>query len=93
MYYAISLDRLYSLIDKNIQIIDLRDSFSFNKSHVKNSINISQNELASDPFSKNTPIILICYSGVIAKKEAEKLRLQGLDAYYLEDGFACFFKP
>ena len=92
MYYAIDSDKLYTLIQDDIQIIDLRDSFNYNNLHVINSINIPHDQFNEQLLSKNKPILLICYSGKIAKKEAERLNHLGYHTYYLQDGFSSLIK-
>ncbi len=88
MNYSINCTLLNDIINTNSLLIDLRDPYLFDKSHVKNFINIPLYAFIKqkDYLSKNKPIYLICQSGKLAKKEAEYLRLNNYQAYYIEGG-------
>ena len=88
MNYAITSTQLINIIDTDSLLIDLRDSYLFNLSHVKNFINIPLYAFIKqkDHLPKNKPIYLICQSGKLAKKEVEDLRLKNYQAFYIEGG-------
>ncbi|MCD7894658.1 MAG: rhodanese-like domain-containing protein [Erysipelotrichaceae bacterium] len=70
-------------ITNDYQIIDIRDSYSFHRSHLKNSINIPNHQI--NIFDK--PIVLICYSGKQAKELAQYYNNLGKECYYVEGGY------
>ena len=88
MNYAITSTQLINIINTDSLLIDLRDSYLFNLSHVKNFINIPLYAFIKqkDHLPKNKPIYLICQSGKLAKKEVEDLRLKNYQAFYIEGG-------
>ncbi len=67
------------------QIIDIRDSYSYHHSHLRNSINIPNTSLKD--YILDRPTVLICYSGKQAKKLAQYYNSLGKDCYYLEGGY------
>lgn len=88
MNYAINTTQILNIINTDSLLIDLRDPYLFNQSHVKNFINIPLYALIKqkDYLPKNKSIYLICQSGKLAKKEAEDLRLKNYQAFYIEGG-------
>lgn len=70
-------------ITNDYQIIDIRDSYSFHRSHLKNSINIPNHQI--NIFDK--PIVLIYYSGKQAKELAQYYNNLGKECYYVEGGY------
>ena len=88
MQFSISSTTLKEIIYTDSLLIDLRDSSQFHRQHVVNFINIPYHNFINQTtkLPKNKPIYLICQSGKLAKKEAENLRLQNYQAYYIEGG-------
>ena len=88
MNYAINSTQLINIINTNSLLIDLRDSYLYDHSHIKNFINIPLYAFIKqkDYLSKNKPIYLICQSGKVAKKEVEDLRLKNYQAFYIKGG-------
>lgn len=88
MQHFINHNSLANIINTDCLLIDLRDSYQFKKTHIKNFINIPYHDFINQKYNlpKNKPIYLICQSGTLAKKEAESLRLQNYQAYYIEGG-------
>ena len=88
MNYAIKNTSLKDIINTNSLLIDLRDPYLYDQSHIKNFINIPLYAFIKqkDYLSKNKPIYLICQSGKIAKQEVESLRLNNYQAFYIEGG-------
>ncbi|MCD7839537.1 MAG: rhodanese-like domain-containing protein [Erysipelotrichaceae bacterium] len=72
-------------ITNDYQIIDIRDSYSFHRSHLRNSINAPSTSLNNQLLNK--PTVLICYSGKQAKELAKYYNSLGLNCYYLKDGY------
>ena len=85
----IPISKLTSLLQKDYQFVDLRDPFEFKKLHFKNFINIPYEDFDLNKyyFSKNEPLILLCYSGTKSKELADSLCQRGYKAYSIEGGF------
>ncbi len=83
----IKASSVHDELDGNIKIIDLRDTESFKKGHIKNAANVTFSELpeyfANDikpsDFDK---IVLVCYAGQIASYATLLLRLMGYNNVY-----------
>lgn len=67
------------------QIIDIRDSYSYRQSHLRNFVNILITDLKDCILDK--PTVFICYSGKQAKELAQYYNNLGKDCYYLEGGY------
>lgn len=88
MQFSISSTALKDIVYTDSLFIDLRDPYQFQKQHVINFINIPYHHFINQitKLPKNKPIYLICQSGKLARKEADNLRLQNYQAYYIEGG-------
>lgn len=91
----ISIKKIPTLLNKDYQFIDLRDPYEYKKIHLTNFINIPYEnfDLNHYHFSKEEPIILICYSGAKSKKLADELCNQGYKAYSIKGGFYTILHP
>ncbi|WMS85776.1 rhodanese-like domain-containing protein [Pleionea litopenaei] len=67
-------------------VIDMRAIADFNKGHIAGSKNIPQSKLDSSEKElekyKNTPIIMVCASGVTAGPAASKLKKAGFEQVF-----------
>ena len=95
-YKCISLTEAKAVVkSKRAAFVDIRDELSFSKSHIKNAIHLTQNNL--DSFLKNKKkdehLIVYCYHGNSSKDAAEFLIRQGFkNVYSLSGGFSEYKK-
>lgn len=74
----------------NYNIIDIRDKYSYNISHIYNAINIPMNNLINNPskyINKNDIYYIYCTSGFRSKKTCELLSILGYKVINVKDGF------
>ena len=75
------------LINNNAVIYDLRDPKDFEKRHILNAVNVSQNEFMGNPPQKKTAMVLVCDGGGLSKKTSLSLRSKNLDnVFYIKGG-------
>lgn len=70
-------------------IIDIRDSFSYQKHHLEKAINIPFTKLIINPenyLNKNNNYLLICEYGIKSKKTSIILNKLGYKTYSLANG-------
>lgn len=66
-------------------IVDVREKEEFEKSHIKNTINIPVGKINPEDFKNKNKYLIYCRSGNRAKSVVKNLQKQGLDnIYYLE---------
>ena len=73
----------------NINIIDLREKYKFNKKHLSNSKNIPFSYLLinpSDYLKKNEEYVLICDKGIQSRMVSIILNKDGYHTYSLKGG-------
>ena len=73
-----------------MEIIDIRDSISFNISHLPNSINIPFYKLIIEPgkyLNKNKEYLLVCEHGIKSKKTSVFLNKMGYNTKSLVEGY------
>lgn len=71
-------------------IIDIRDSYSYNLGHVFNAKNIPMNELlnnANKYLNKDETYYIYCTSGIRSKKTCDILRIFGYNVVNVIDGY------
>lgn len=92
MDYSINPQKVPQLIYNDAYFIDIRDKYQFDDLHIKNFINIPNEQVLSylPTLSKNKPIYLICQSGHKAKELTLQLRQMNYQAYYIDGGFQAF---
>ena len=82
------------LMDKsNINIIDIRDNYSYNEGHIKNAKNIPYYSLLTNYsiyLNKNEKYYLYCNYGKQSMEISNKLNLLGYDTYYIKEGYLYF---
>ena len=70
-------------------LIDIRNSYEYNKKHLNNSINIPFTKLIIEPakyLNKIDDYLLICDFGIKSKKTCEILKKQGYKVHNLAGG-------
>ena len=62
MNCAVAPEKLFQIVEQDVQLIDIREPYQFNEQHIKNFQNIPYQQLVSQLpfFSKNKPIYLLC---------------------------------
>ena len=95
-YKCISLTEAKAVVkSKRAVFVDIRDELSFSKSHIKNAIHLTKNNL--DSFLKNKKkgehLIVYCYHGNSSRDASEFLMRQGFkNVYSLSGGFSEYKK-
>jgi rhodanese-related sulfurtransferase len=88
-WYYITPKQLRNNID-DYYMIDVRQKKDYNKSHIKQSINIPCNKVFDKKYLSMLPIdkkiLIICYVGHSASQIMTLLRLLGYDIYVLKYG-------
>lgn len=87
---AIEPIMLYNLVKQNALIIDLREPYLYQKTHIQNSINIPFHQFHKSLINKTIPTYLLCQSGQIAKKVSLQLNQEGYDTFYINGGLQAF---
>lgn len=70
-------------------IIDIRDEFSYQKNHLKNTINVPFTKLIIEPgryLNKKNKYLLVCEYGIKSKKTASILNNMGYHTFSLKAG-------
>jgi len=87
---------IYELLkDKNNNIIDIRDNYSYSQGHIPNAKNIPYYSLLSNYsiyLNKNTKYYLYCDYGHQSKEISDRLNLFGYHTYYVKEGYLYFKK-
>lgn len=82
------------LLNKNnINIIDIRDNYSFNEGHIKNAKNIPYYSLLSNHsiyLNKQEKYYLYCNYGKQSMEISNRLNLLGYNTYYIKEGYLYF---
>lgn len=80
----ISLEDVSCYIQKGAILIDVRDKFEYEKSHMKNAINIPYSNILSDikKYPKDKVIILYCSTGKRSKISYNLLKSFGYNNVY-----------
>ena len=89
-YTCIDIHDALPLIDKQANIVDIRDAMSFQNSHMQNAVHLSNDNLESyiKEHDSDTPLIVCCDHGNSSKGAAEYLATQGFkEVYSLNGGF------
>ncbi|GGI77152.1 thiosulfate sulfurtransferase GlpE [Shewanella hanedai] len=85
-----SVNQLIQLAETNpdIQIVDIRDTASFESANIKGSVNLTNDNLANfiAEADMDQPLIVVCYHGISSQNAAEYLIEQGFDDVYSLDG-------
>lgn len=76
------------LKETSTQIVDIRDPASFQAGHIKNSVNIDNQNVADyiREADMDAPLIVVCYHGNSSQGAANYFHQQGFDDVYSLDG-------
>ncbi len=87
----ISINNLLRM--NNINIIDIRDNYSYNEGHIKNAKNIPYYSLISNYsiyLNKNETYYLYCNYGKQSMEISNRLNMFGYNTYYVKEGYLDF---
>ncbi|ACA84364.1 thiosulfate sulfurtransferase GlpE [Shewanella woodyi] len=89
-FQHLSVSQLIQLSETNpeTQIVDIRDAASFESAHIKDSINLNNDNLANyiAEADMDQPLIVVCYHGISSQGAAQYMVEQGFDEVYSLDG-------
>ncbi len=77
----------------NINIIDIRDNYSYNEDHIKNAKNIPYYSLLTNYsiyLNKKEKYYLYCNYGKQSMEISNRLNLLGYNTYYIKEGYLYF---
>ena len=77
----------------NINIIDIRDNYSYNEGHIKNAKNIPYYSLLNNYsiyLNKKEKYYLYCNYGKQSMEISNRLNLLGYNTYYIKEGYLYF---
>ena len=83
-YQKVSTDEAQEIMEKSsYQIIDVREDYEYQESHVVGSINIPYTEISTININKDTILFVYCKSGKRSKIAADTLLKMGYQVYDL----------
>ncbi len=84
---------VYSLLNENILILDIRGAKDFASGHLKNAVNIKMSEVIDYAQARGLPmydkVIMICYTGQTASYSAAVLQMLGHENIYVLEWGMC----
>lgn len=88
-FECINIAEAKTLLEENdVRIADIRDAMSFNENHMKDAVNVNNDNLPE--FLQNTPkevpLIVCCYHGNSSKQAAQFFADQGYARVFSLDG-------
>ncbi|MEC7547535.1 MAG: thiosulfate sulfurtransferase GlpE [Thalassolituus sp.] len=88
-FECINIAEAKTLLEENdVRIADIRDAMSFNENHMKDAVNVNNENLPQ--FLQNTPkdapLIICCYHGNSSKQAAQFFAEQGYTRVFSLDG-------
>ena len=88
-FECINIAEAKTLLEENdVRIADIRDAMSFSENHMKDAINVNNDNLPE--FLQNTPkevpLIVCCYHGNSSKQAAQFFAEQGYARVFSLDG-------
>ncbi|WP_369983078.1 thiosulfate sulfurtransferase GlpE [Thalassolituus sp.] len=88
-FECINIAEAKTLLEENdVRIADIRDAMSFNENHMKDAVNVNNENLPE--FLQNTPkeapLIVCCYHGNSSKQAAQFFAEQGYTRVFSLDG-------
>lgn len=90
-YSCIDVSDALPIIENNALIVDIRDTTSYQNSHIVDAISLNNDNVQDfiDSSDKNRPLIVCCYHGNSSKGAAEYLAAQGFqEVYSLNGGYS-----
>lgn len=88
--YRISAEELVPLLESNtVFILDIRNTFDYEKDHIKGAMNIPFAQLGQNlaKIPKDKPVVLYCYTGQNGGQAVAALNLLGYEAKSLSGGW------
>lgn len=87
-YKCISSNEASELIDQGAAVVDIRDAQSFSQGRIRNSFNLSNENLPQflTDADMDQPLLVCCYHGISSQSAAQFLIEQGFDAVYSING-------
>ncbi|MGL4473575.1 MAG: thiosulfate sulfurtransferase GlpE [Shewanella sp.] len=79
--------------DPQLQIVDIRDSASFEQAHIPAAVNLTNDNLVDyiQQADLDAPLVVVCYHGMSSQNAANYLSEQGFDEVYsLDGGFSAW---
>lgn len=89
MFRRIDKQKAQELLkENNALLVDIRDTQSYNDSHLESAIHLTQENINKfiDETSKETPILVICYHGNSSQSVAQYLSSHSFTNVYSIDG-------
>ncbi|SBT16678.1 Thiosulfate sulfurtransferase GlpE [Marinomonas gallaica] len=90
-YSCIDINDALPLLENDAVVVDIRDTASFEVSHMNTAISLNNDNVQAFIAStnKDVPVIVCCYHGNSSKGAAEFLASQGFrEVYSLNGGFS-----
>ena len=90
-YTCIDVSDALPIIENDALIVDIRDTTSYQNSHIINAINLDNDSVQTfiENNAKSRPLIVCCYHGNSSKGAAEYLAAQGFsEVYSLNGGYS-----
>ncbi|WP_417505328.1 thiosulfate sulfurtransferase GlpE [Marinomonas gallaica] len=90
-YSCIDINDALPLLENDAVVVDIRDTASFEASHMNTAISLNNDNVQAFIAStnKDVPVIVCCYHGNSSKGAAEFLASQGFrNVYSLNGGFS-----
>ncbi|HLQ73173.1 MAG TPA: rhodanese-like domain-containing protein [Bacillota bacterium] len=86
------INEIDELIEANVFLLDVRESFEYASGHLKNSKHISVNQMEErlSDIPKDETVYVYCHSGGRSQIAANILNARGYDAVNLDGGFSAY---
>lgn len=85
---TISTDELEKKLPQKPQIIDVRESFEFQRGHIPGAKNVPLSKINN--YTPKDQVYVICQSGMRSKKAAKQLMRQGYDVINVRGGMSAW---
>ena len=85
---SITTTALEAELTKNFTILDVRNPSEYRSGHIAKAINVPLNKISGYKGAKETPIYLICQSGMRSKKAAKILQKKGYSVVNIRGGMS-----
>ena len=82
---SIDVETVYSMLDDDIYILDVREAYEYSSGHIKKSYNVPLSEIENIDkhwITSDSMIIVYCHSGNRSRKAAQKLVDMGYTNVY-----------
>jgi len=89
-FQYLSINQLLQMQEStaDLQVVDIRDTASFEAGHIANSFNLNNENISHfiAEADMDKPLIVVCYHGISSQGAAGYLNEQGFDNVYSLDG-------